>query len=382
MAAVLLAVAALLPGTPATSTFAVGWTAENDYFASTLAAGTLGAPSIDSLAASGSSMKLAWADGTNGNAYDIAVSAPSTSNNNCSSSTGFEPVTTLTATAVSFTDASSAVPVVSSGEWLCYQVLTGYGATPVGIATTIASGATVGAIDLSSVPVAISSGDTITLTNPSGQSQSFTASTAAAASSTAEEVSVGSGTTAQYGFPSGTTTAYDATSWTSWTSPGSYDAAQVGLVATGVVIANGGTVGQIDKGDTVTITFNQAPNVSSLLTQTTACTLTGTANEIILGDETVGTGTCNSNDVAAFGTLKSSVALTNSLAYPVSYSVNGSVVTITFGASGTSGTATTIAASPTWTYVPPASGFSSLASPATAVCTAASLCQPSTTTNF
>lgn len=79
-----------------------------------------------------------------------------------------------------------------------------------------------------------------------------------------------------------------STSATAWTASATFTPIRVGLIPTGVVIANGGTAGKIDNKDTITITFNQ--NVGTAA-GTKVCTFPGTSGggTILLGDSTCST---------------------------------------------------------------------------------------------
>jgi hypothetical protein len=77
-------------------------------------------------------------------------------------------------------------------------------------------------------------------------------------------------------------------------------AAQLGVVANSVAIANGGTAGRVDQGDVITVTFNQAINTSTGPASTdTICTNTG--GQVVLGS--TGTGASCSTAQATLGVL-------------------------------------------------------------------------------
>lgn len=89
-------------------------------------------------------------------------------------------------------------------------------------------------------------------------------------------------------------------SWTSATAP--TVPVQLGVVARSVVIANGGTAGQITPGDTIQVTFNQPISTASGPAATdTVCASTTGGGEIVLGSTGAG-GVCNTGQYT-LGTL-------------------------------------------------------------------------------
>jgi hypothetical protein len=90
------------------------------------------------------------------------------------------------------------------------------------------------------------------------------------------------------------------TAWTSVQSDPSV-AAQIGFVASSVVLANGGTPNKLDPGDTIVLTFNQAMNTTTGPSGTnTVCSING--NTIMLG-ATATSGACSSSETVNLGTL-------------------------------------------------------------------------------
>lgn len=89
-----------------------------------------------------------------------------------------------------------------------------------------------------------------------------------------------------------------STSSTDWTGTGSFPATQLGLVATGVSLANGlGTSGQIDANDVVTLTFNQDTTYPTTSQTITVCAFT--SGVVLIGD----TGCAAPTDTPTIGKL-------------------------------------------------------------------------------
>ena len=176
-----------------------------------------------------------------------------------------------------------------------------------------------------------------------------------------------------------------STSAPNWTTPYSFPAVQIGLVANAVTITNSGTAGTIGNGDTIKITFNQQTTLAGSGSGGLEVCSWSTTNTIVLGD-THG-GTCHaSNDNYSLGTLKLTGGDTiASAAFGSSTSVVSATspwtVTVTLGGGGSSlisGSST-----PTWTFTPYASIVSHQTTHQATICTAGTNCQPATsTTNF
>lgn len=77
-----------------------------------------------------------------------------------------------------------------------------------------------------------------------------------------------------------------STSATNWTGTATFPATQLGLVATGVSIANGHTQGVVDTGDTVEITFNQPTTLAGATTALCLFSDTSFNATIYVGDAT------------------------------------------------------------------------------------------------
>jgi hypothetical protein len=168
-----------------------------------------------------------------------------------------------------------------------------------------------------------------------------------------------------------------STSATVWTAPTPLSALQIGLAATGLSIANGGTAGRIDKNDEITITFNQKP--TSPGSSIRVCAFT--TGSVVIGDTT---GSCHAGtDANSVGVL----ALTGAtIASNTSYGASSVVVasaapwtmTITLSAGSSILTGT-----PSWKLTPSASIKSAATTDQATACTAArTTCQPTTSTSF
>jgi hypothetical protein len=166
-----------------------------------------------------------------------------------------------------------------------------------------------------------------------------------------------------------------STSATVWTAQAN-QALQLGLVATGITIANVGTDNSINANDTITITFNQRTNLPASGTAK-VCVLT--AGKIIIGD-TAGGSSCASGDGYTGGVITGVTIGTNRVYQSSTYTTTTTApwrLTVTLVGTGTStysGTAT----------LTPASSILSAATThqATMCSAAAATCGPTTTTHF
>ena len=150
-----------------------------------------------------------------------------------------------------------------------------------------------------------------------------------------------------------------ATSASLWTSATQTFTAQRLFVPTSVVFSNaGGTAGSIEKGDTIAITFNQAPSNPGTITVSTSS----------------GTGTIT---VGSVGTITGLTIGANRTYDASTSSVAGSTLTITIGATGNGVSTHSTNVSGTGTFT----GGSFTASGGTNLCTAAA-CQVSTSGSF
>jgi hypothetical protein len=134
--------------------------------------------------------------------------------------------------------------------------------------------------------------------------------------------------------PQGTWFCYQVkTSYGVWTSVSSNPtaAAQLGVVATSVTVANGGQANRLDTGDTITVTFNQAINTAGgPAASDTVCTVNG--GTIMLASTTT-TGGCSTGEAVDLGTLNGGSS-NRSARFDATYAwSNGSkTLTVTIGA--------------------------------------------------
>ncbi len=145
----------------------------------------------------------------------------------------------------------------------------------------------------------------------------------------------------------------------SWTAPAVFPPVQVGLAATSVVLANGGSkcsgagmpipaAGSIDCNDTITVGFNQAvANPGQATGAFVVCVWAGAAGtgSIVLGDTT---GACGSpSDSAYLGVLTGATIATNQAFLTSRYTTPTTTIVVTLR--GTNATSA-IAGNPTLTF--------------------------------
>jgi hypothetical protein len=133
--------------------------------------------------------------------------------------------------------------------------------------------------------------------------------------------------------PQGTIECYRVTTtygtWSSQTGNPTV-AVRLGVVAQSIAIANGGTAGRLDAGDTITITFNQTiTTASGPVAGDNVCTSTG--GTIMLGVTGTG-GTCSTATATTVGTL-TSLTINRVARYDTTFawSAGNSVLTVTLG---------------------------------------------------
>ena len=170
-----------------------------------------------------------------------------------------------------------------------------------------------------------------------------------------------------------------STSATVWTAQTAVPALQLGLAATALSTANGGTAGRIDNNDTITLTFNQRTNVGTA----NILVCVWSSGSIVLGDTT---GSCGAaGDAYSLGriTLSGATISANAAANGSQVAVSSSAPwTVTVTVAGMSGI-TNLSGSPTWTFTPSASVLSNATTDQATACTAArTTCQPTATTGF
>jgi hypothetical protein len=172
-----------------------------------------------------------------------------------------------------------------------------------------------------------------------------------------------------------------STSATAWTAPLALAGVQVGLAATNLSLANGtGTANKLEKGDKITLTFNQRTTITTANMKVCAYS-TGV---ILLGDTANGGG-CGT---AADGYNVGKLTLTGSSIGSIPFSSSTVAVattapfTVTITLAGSNSTST-MTGTPLWKFTGSASTLSNATTHQAALCTStATTCQPSTSTNF
>jgi hypothetical protein len=164
----------------------------------------------------------------------------------------------------------------------------------------------------------------------------------------------------------------------SWFKGTNFGAVQVGLVPAGIASSNnGGTSGQIENGDKITLTFNQSVSYSGP-SPIAVCVWKTPANSIVFGD----TGCAASTDTGTVGALTGLNIPGGNKTYPTStVAASGSTVVITLGgANGGPAGRTQVTGGGTFTYNAAANTILSTSGSAS-VCTAAN-CTWSYTAGF
>jgi hypothetical protein len=151
--------------------------------------------------------------------------------------------------------------------------------------------------------------------------------------------------------PQGTWFCYQVkTSYASWTSVSGNPtaAAQLGVVATSVAAANGGTAGKLDTNDTITVNFNQPITTSTGPSGTnTVCAISGST--IVLGSTTT-LGTCSASETMNLGKLAGGTSSANARwAATYTWTNSNKTLTVKLGTLS-SGSAPTVSGA--WTFNP------------------------------
>lgn len=172
-----------------------------------------------------------------------------------------------------------------------------------------------------------------------------------------------------------------STSATVWTAPLALPAVQVGLAATNVSLANGtGTAGKLEKGDKITLTFNQRTTITTANMKVCAYS----AGVILLGDTANGGGCGTASDGYNVGKLTLTGSSIGSIPFGNSTVAVRTTApfTVTITLAGSNNTST-MTGTPSWTFTGSASTLSNATTHQAALCTStATTCQPSTSTNF
>jgi hypothetical protein len=176
-----------------------------------------------------------------------------------------------------------------------------------------------------------------------------------------------------------------STSAPNWTTPYSFPAVQIGIVANAITTASGGTAGSVSKNDTITVTFNQRTTLASQASMTVCVFRNSSGNAILLGD----TSGCASaaTDTYTIGKLTPGSA---TLGTNVSFTASSSTVvttaapwTVKVTISPASNSTSAITGTPTWTFTPATTIKSNQTSHQATICTSGANCQPTdSTTSF
>ena len=126
-------------------------------------------------------------------------------------------------------------------------------------------------------------------------------------------------------------------------------AAQIGVVASAVVIASGGSTGTISSGDTIVITFNQAiAPATGPVTGDNLCTVKA-SNTIVVGSNGTGSTCSTTASTIDGGTLTGGTVSQNSrFNATFSWNASSTVLTVTIGTL-TNGTAPAVSGTQTFT---------------------------------
>jgi hypothetical protein len=159
--------------------------------------------------------------------------------------------------------------------------------------------------------------------------------------------------------PQGTFECYRVTTtfgtWSSQTGNPTV-AVRLGVVAQAIAVANGGTAGRLDQGDTIVITFNQAiTTASGPIASNNICTNTG--GTVMLGVTGSGT-TCSTAAATTIGTL-TSLTINRAARYNATYawSAGNTVLTVTIGSRSAGSQDPTISGTAIYTPTTTATGL-------------------------
>jgi hypothetical protein len=159
--------------------------------------------------------------------------------------------------------------------------------------------------------------------------------------------------------PQGTFECYRVTTtfgaWSSLTGNPTV-AVRIGAVAQSVALANGGTAGRLDSGDTIAITFNQPiATGSGPAAGNTVCTNTG--GTIMVGVTGSGT-TCSTGSATTVGTL-TSLTISRAARYNATFgwSAGNTMLTVTIGSRSAGSQDPTISGTAVYTPTTTATGL-------------------------
>jgi hypothetical protein len=150
-------------------------------------------------------------------------------------------------------------------------------------------------------------------------------------------------------------------------------AVRVGLAPTSISITNGGSSGTIDSGDQISITFNQATNLTTLSGVLTCAFTDGT---ILIGDQSA---CLSSSDSYSIGKLTAGAGVIGSSAVfaTTGVSISGSTAIVTLAGVGSAA----ITGTPSWTFTASTSILSSATTDQATACTG-STCLPTVSSAF
>ena len=134
-------------------------------------------------------------------------------------------------------------------------------------------------------------------------------------------------------------------------------AVRLGVVAQAIAVANGGTAGRFDQGDTIAITFNQAiTTASGPIASNNVCTNTGRDGDARCHRRS-GT-TCSTAAATTIGTL-TSLAINRAARYNATYawSAGNTVLTVTLGSRSAGAQNPTISGTAVYTPTTTATGL-------------------------
>ncbi len=156
--------------------------------------------------------------------------------------------------------------------------------------------------------------------------------------------------------PQGTWYCYKVqTTYGNWTSTQNNPtkAVQIGFVADSVVMTNGGTSGQLDGGDQIVITFNQAVDSNTGPSSGNTVCAEATSNTIWLGSTTTGgSGNCLTTETVTLGKITGGT-ITGAARFSATYTWGNAnkTITVTLG-TRTDGTGNPTVGSGSWSFNP------------------------------
>jgi len=216
--------------------------------------------------------------------------------------------------------------------------------------------------------------DNGTSSNCTGAAYAFLATLAAPPTATYTDASRGSAANNGHWFCYQLVSA-TATTW----NAAATQSLQLGLVTSGMAIANVGTNNSINANDTITLTFNQRTNLAASGT-TKVCVIAGSPGKVIIGD-TAGGASCATGDGFTVGVITGATIVGNQVYRFSTFTTTTASAPWTMAITLVGGGTATY--SGTGTFTPSASTLSNATTHQATMCTtAAATCQPTTTTHF